>query len=64
VHADCGSEASVEIRCPRCDRALAAHELSAKLGSGVERPPADREPGSVSAKRLAGARGGVRLGTA
>ncbi len=65
VHAVCGSEVQVEVRCPECDRATAPDELRATLRrpSPVQMP-AEGEPCGVSGRLLAGAPAGVPLGRA
>ena len=59
VHEDCGHEVSVEIRCPECERAVAAQELRAKPRRGVTEAPAAGEPGCISGRLMSA--GGVRL---
>jgi DNA-binding HxlR family transcriptional regulator len=62
-HGQCGHDVRVEVRCPHCEREMAAEELRAKARAGVVDPPGEREPGAVSGRRLLGSRGGVSLGT-
>jgi DNA-binding HxlR family transcriptional regulator len=51
-HADCGHDVRVELRCPHCERKLAAAELRATARGGVVDPPGKHEPGAVSGRRL------------
>lgn len=62
-HAECGHDVRVEVRCPHCERELAAAELRAKARGGVIDPPGEQEPGAVSGRRLLeGGAQGVALG--
>jgi len=61
VHADCGHEVHVEVRCPSCERAAAPEELRARVGKRLARAPRPGEPGSVSGARLGSAPEGVPL---
>ncbi len=65
LHAGCGAEVHVEVRCPECDRATAPDELRATLRrpSPVQMP-SEGEPCGVSGRLLAGAPSGVPLGRA
>jgi DNA-binding HxlR family transcriptional regulator len=58
-HEQCGHEVRVELRCPHCEREVAAAELRAKARSGVVDAPGEHQPGIVSGRRLlaSGARG-------
>jgi DNA-binding HxlR family transcriptional regulator len=60
IHESCGHEAGIEVRCPHCEREVAAGELRAKLRWGLAAPTRD-EPGNVSAARLSSHEHGVRL---
>lgn len=51
-HAECGHDVRVELRCPHCERELAAAELRATVRGGVVDPPGEHEPGAVSGRRL------------
>jgi DNA-binding HxlR family transcriptional regulator len=61
VHAGCGQEVSVELRCESCERGLAPEELAALPGEPVPDPPGPSQPGHLSGRRLHLAEGGVRL---
>ncbi|HSZ14108.1 MAG TPA: helix-turn-helix domain-containing protein [Solirubrobacteraceae bacterium] len=61
THEQCGHEVHVEVRCEHCERQVEAGELRAKARGGVARAPAEGEPGSVSARRLASGGAGVTL---
>ena len=61
AHEQCGHHVQVEVRCPHCERAVAPAELRAEPGAPLPRRPREGEPGNVSARRLYGAVGGVRL---
>jgi DNA-binding HxlR family transcriptional regulator len=61
VHAQCGHEARVQVRCDRCERELASSELRALPGAPLEQPPRHGEPGSVSGARLHAHAGGIPL---
>jgi hypothetical protein len=61
AHEQCGHQVHVEVRCPHCERAVAPAELRAEPGAPLPRRPREGEPGNVSARRLYGAEGGVRL---
>jgi len=61
VHADCGSEVRVEVRCPECASDVPVSELRAKPRRGVLAPPTEPEPGHVTAERLRSSRGGLSL---
>ncbi len=64
-HAECGHDVRVEVRCPHCERELAASELRATARRGVVDPPGEHEPGAVSGRRLIeGGAQGVALGAA
>jgi DNA-binding HxlR family transcriptional regulator len=51
-HAECGHDVRVEVRCPQCERELAAAELRATVRGGVVDLPGEHEPGAVSGRRL------------
>jgi DNA-binding HxlR family transcriptional regulator len=61
VHAECGHELDVELRCPACARAVGAEEVLARPGDRVERAPRPGDPGYLSARRLWLAEDGVPL---
>ena len=61
VHAGCGSEVCVEMRCESCARALSVDELAALPGERVPVPPGPSQPGFLSGRRLHTAAAGVRL---
>jgi DNA-binding HxlR family transcriptional regulator len=61
AHADCGHETRVELRCPHCEREVEAQELRASVRAGIVDAPGEREPGSVSGRRLLERGEGVRL---
>jgi DNA-binding HxlR family transcriptional regulator len=62
-HTECGHDVRVELRCPHCERELAAAELRATLRGGVVDPPGEHQPGAVSGRRLLeGGAQGVALG--
>jgi DNA-binding HxlR family transcriptional regulator len=62
LHDDCGHEVTVEIRCPRCDRATTPGELRAKLSDESLNPPAEGSPGYISGRHLWTTDAGVQLG--
>ena len=62
LHDQCGAEAHVELRCPQCQRELAADELRAVPGRPPANPPREGEPGYLSGRRLYGAQDGIGLG--
>jgi DNA-binding HxlR family transcriptional regulator len=62
VHERCGETVTFELRCPACERAVAADELLATPGRPVPDPPAEHEPGHMSGRRLYSTPGGVPLG--
>jgi DNA-binding PadR family transcriptional regulator len=61
LHSDCGHEVRVEVRCPHCEQQLEPGELRAKPSGAVLHPPAEHQPGNLSARRLQAATDGVRL---
>jgi DNA-binding HxlR family transcriptional regulator len=61
VHEACGHEVRVEVRCESCEREVDHHELRARPGAGLLRPPGEHEPGYVSGRRLYSAEDGIRL---
>ncbi|HEY1450833.1 MAG TPA: helix-turn-helix domain-containing protein [Solirubrobacteraceae bacterium] len=61
LHEQCGHDVRVELRCPQCEREVAAAELRAKPHAGVTDPPGEHQPGAVSGRRLLESREGVRL---
>jgi DNA-binding HxlR family transcriptional regulator len=60
-HEQCGHDVRVEVRCPHCEREVAKGELRARPRGGVVEPPAEREPGAVSGRRLLANHDGVHL---
>jgi DNA-binding HxlR family transcriptional regulator len=56
LHAECGHDVRVEVRCPHCERALAPSELGAELSGHGGVAPAPGEPGHLSGRRLAASR--------
>jgi DNA-binding HxlR family transcriptional regulator len=62
THDECGHEVRVEVRCEHCEQTLDTDELRASARAGVvKRLPAEDQPGSVSARRLAAAQQGMSL---
>jgi DNA-binding HxlR family transcriptional regulator len=62
IHEDCGREVRVEVRCPHCEREVAAGELRAQPRGRLQDAPKEHQPGSVSGPRLHSNQDGVRLG--
>jgi DNA-binding HxlR family transcriptional regulator len=60
VHEECGGEVRVELRCPHCERQVQTDELRAK-GRRASAPPAEHEPGNVTAARLLASADGLRI---
>ncbi len=61
LHDGCGEPVSVEIRCEHCHQEVSAAELRARPSGRLAAPPADGEPGFLSARALAARREGARL---
>jgi DNA-binding HxlR family transcriptional regulator len=61
VHDQCEHEVEVEVRCPHCGCAAAPAELRAEPRTPLAIPPAEHEPGYVSARLLYGTPGGIHL---